>query len=142
MDPISDPVAWKQAVEGALEKLLEARAREKALKLDLAAFERDHSAPAQSGQYGSLDEYLAYCQAWASHKRAHAKIERALKDAQAEMTTWESELKKYLPAEVWFRIGDLAVGVAYSNWGGNNYSLEVRPWADKLPSLNHRYSGD
>lgn len=105
-------------------------------------FINPNGAPKAPKQVDDLDEWQAYQIAADTYRvrKAHADaIYRAARQWREKIISlWQ----RFLPSETWFRCDTVGVGLSYTNWGGSSYNIEVAPWAEKMPSLNHRYYGD
>lgn len=124
-------------------------AHSKLQRARLAGEEFEEKAnPPQKPSQCTLDEWQVYDNA----QQAFETAENALKDAAGrannEFNVVEQELIRNVPNGVWFK-HDLpfdgqtyGIGISYTNWGGYHYSLQVEPWRDNMPSLDHRYTGD
>ncbi len=91
----------------------------------------------------TIDEWLEY-KRWqaefeAKEKHIRSHVEEALKRVEDLTKTW---FRLGLPGEVWFRYGDVGIGMAFSDWGGPHHYPMIEPWRDEMPSLDHRYRGD
>ena len=87
-------------------------------------------------QYESYDEYLV-----AKHNRKAATLEycRAVhkkSDLNRGLLDVERRLLPMLSERVWIRFGDVGIGVVVDKWGDRSRYLWVRPWEDKMPSLD------
>ena len=98
--------------------------------------------PSIKRQYENIEDYTTDAQALEDWKQKAAAIKNEKQAAEAKIRAIKSEIMKILPSEIWFKHGDIGIGISYTNWGGNNYNIEVKPWQEKMPSLDHRYRGD
>jgi hypothetical protein len=106
------------------------------------AFEKGAQPPERKSQYESLDEYAAHLQAQREYQREKNDLAAARHNASRALDDLASEILKFLPSKVWFRHGDVGVGISYTNWGGNHYGVKVAPWQEDMLSLDHTYHGD
>lgn len=99
-------------------------------------------APKKPKIVESLDEWLDYVAADADYRDNLLRARYAHEDAYTMYTEILNELRALIPAEVWFRHGEHAIGISFSDWGGSHHTLQIAKWGDKLPSLDKRYYGD
>jgi len=98
--------------------------------------------PTFKKSYESYDDYAKDVSAKNEYllKLEQLQAERSL--AADRIKQLEAKLRKLIPQETWFKHGDVGIGLGFSNWGGNHTYVVVKPWQEKMPSLDHRYRGD
>jgi len=90
----------------------------------------------------TIDKWLAY-KRWQAdfevrEKHIRSRVEEAQKRVEDLTRKW---FQLGLPGEVWFRHGEVGIGMAFSDWGGSHSYPVIAPWRDEMPSLDHRYYG-
>lgn len=107
----------------------------------LDTFERQPE-PKRPTQIENLDDYLSYIE---DHNRWFAEKDKLERDVAVTERAWkelEATVIRTLPAQIWFRHGGVGIGVAYTNWGGQHYYVQIAPWEKEMSSLDHVYRGD
>lgn len=133
----------KRPLADLLTEAIELHAQRAAAWGAAAQFRNTTKAPARPRVVTSVEEWAAYEAAADEYNSRKAWIDqRARATEKAVYCHVAALIAARMPTEIWFRHGDHAVGISYTNWGGNKYGLEVEPYRERLPSLNHRYSGD
>lgn len=107
----------------------------------LANFERQ-PAPKRPTQVEDLDDYLSYAEDYNRWLAEKDQLERELAVVQKRWQELETLTIRILPPQVWFRHGEVGIGIAYSNWGGSNFHVQIEPWEKEMRSLNHVHHGD
>ncbi len=129
-------------IDALLETYLDARREAELNRTGLEGWKKNYPMPPIEQQYDSTIAYngaILDAQRWLDCIKLK---ERDLANADEALKSAEAKLMAILPYGVWIRRGDLGIGKAYTNWGGNRHYIEVRDWQAEMPRLNHTYSGD
>jgi len=135
-----DLKALARKLEELFDAYLTQKSKGEATKERLAAHEA--KKPARPAHFESVWDLVSHQENWRAHQDREVALRETLDAVSEELAHVSDEIKKRLPTETWVRYGDVGFGVSVTNWGGYHTSLQVEPWADEMPSLDHRYRGD
>ncbi|MGQ9676856.1 MAG: hypothetical protein ACUVX1_14430 [Chloroflexota bacterium] len=130
-----------EVVLDLFDQYLAAKAEYEAAK-EAEGYLKKQSAPTVKHQYDSFDDFDQDWEARRRHDEAIKRLEEATKEAAQKMEGIAKNLIPKLPRQIWFRHGNVGIGVAVTNWGGYRVYLCVAPWQDEMPSLDHNHRGD
>ena len=98
--------------------------------------------PVRPRQVERLGDWQAYVRARDAHTTKKNELELGVTQDAVRLRELQRVFTKHLPSGVWFRHGDVGIGIAHTNWGGSSSYFLVEPWQDEMPSLDHNYRGD
>lgn len=114
--------------------------------------EADHAripAPERPKVVTDLQQWDDYVADRDFYTREHDRLEAARANAEQAERDIRKRLMSVIPIELWFHHThagrEVAIGIAYDDWGGSHYTIEIKDWPadpDTLPSLAPRYRGD
>lgn len=98
--------------------------------------------PERPSHIENIEDWNRYEQAYQEYKAQIDVDKQSVDWAKKSYEARELALVNFLPRGVWFKIGELAIGSAFYDWGGPHYSIVTETWSDHLSSLNRRHKGD
>lgn len=136
----SNPIEFATELQQLLEKFLDAKSRRDQLSKEIVEYQKV-GRPKPLSVVTDIQQYVDFIRAKMEFVARRDQIKSELDEAEKTFKTIQSELVNLLPYKVWFKVGDLAVGVAYSDWGGSHWYIETEEWSETLKGeqLDHTY---
>ncbi len=125
----------KKEIEQLLNGAIEAYRAHGEAKKRARNWKDEHPEPEPKDVYESIDDLLQFACDRQSYGVESVKVAEEVNHTRNVLKEARDRFDEYLPALVWCRVGDCGVGLSY----GPDYqvSIEVEPWSDKMPELDH-----
>jgi hypothetical protein len=95
-------------------------------------FDQQVIRPGYPEAFSSLNDYENWEKGWKDWKRRAEQYKAISLDALASLQSIERELVTAIPHAVWFKTGDMGIGIDYD---GKKFSVSTWEWCDDMPKL-------